>query len=300
VQTIWSPWPQFLRPGGQTGPSGTQSPSTHHQARSGSSGVGPHAFPQRPQFEGSYATFVHVAVGAVPHTWFGARQSFTFLQTPDGSPFTVVGPQNVPPGQTVPHAPQFRGSYWRFVQMPPHIALPFVQPEVSPTQLPPLQKLPVGHLTPQSPQFRGSDATAVQTGRLPTVQTLLGVLQSESALQMPPEQNWEEVHFFPHVPQLFGSKMMFVQTLPPVDAGQTVFGQVATSRQRPSLQNWPAAQERPHMPQFDGSLRTFAQNDEAPEPQMTFGTSQPGLHSPESQYLPAPQPTPHAPQFAGS
>jgi hypothetical protein len=89
-------------------------------------------------------------------------------------------PEQVPLGQTLPHAPQLFGSLVVSVQVPLHSVCPVGQP-VPPVQVPPVQVCPEAQALPQAPQLFGSVPRLVQV----PLQLVWPVPQVLVAVQVP-------------------------------------------------------------------------------------------------------------------
>jgi len=138
-------------------------------------------------------------------------------------------------GQTLPQAPQLRGSLWVAVQTPPlHLRPWFGQPH-----LPWLQEVPPVHRMPHPPQFELSFCSSAQVA--PQTE------RPDGQTQAPPLQVWPIGQTWPHAPQLALSFCSSTHVIPQVDwpAGQT---------QALPTQLCAAKHAFPHAPQLSRSV----------------------------------------------
>jgi hypothetical protein len=216
-----------------------------------------HEWPHAPQFAGSLPRSSQVEVAPDARTlhtvWpdgHAVSQAPAAVQT---SVPVQIGPhtpleQACPDVQSVPHAPQLRGSELRSVHswshaeyggvhaIPPSLSGvatpdPLVKgPAQLPTQAPATHSCPLAQAVPQAPQLRGSDCGLVQNPVAPvatTPQTACPVGQAETharaeqtsvpghtGTQAPAEHVCPGAHPMPHPPQLLESVLVCVHSDP--------------------------------------------------------------------------------------
>jgi hypothetical protein len=292
----------------------------------------PHLAPQAPQLLGSVVVLVHTVPltagqeGAAPDQ--PGRRALPW-QHDDGGEHGVMGVQVpllqvLPPGHTLPQAPQLLASLVVFLHTPPqHVA-------------------PAPHLVPQAPQLLGSvvvlvhtvPLTAGQEGAAPDqpgrralpwqhddggehgvvgVQVpLLQVLPPghtlpqapqlftslSRGLQEPPQQVEPAPHTLPHAPQLLASVVVLVHTVP-LTAGQEGAAPDQPGRRALPWQHDDGGEHGVMGVQVP-LLQVLPPGHTLPQAPQLFTSLSRGLQEPPQQVEPAPHTLPHAPQLLAS
>jgi hypothetical protein len=208
-----------------------------------------------------------------------------------------------PAVQTVPHAPQLRGSLARLVHASPQSARGSAHVAA---HAPAAHTDPAAQVVPQPPQ-------RVLSVRVFASQPFAG-LRSQSAkpaahdvMAHAPAAQVDvalgSAHARPQAPQCAAAVSVLVSQ--PLEATASQSPEPATQR---STVHAPAAHPfdatlgsehaLPHAPQLAGSTEVLAQNALAPVPQVASGAAQVVPHTPPEHTRPAVQAVPHAPQLA--